>query len=84
MKVQIEKQIEVSTDRNFEGLNAIIEAALTSTNPKTAMKDFEDAVNDDDRIQDVDFFIYYGGSHIAIHEVLPNGENSERLLLITI
>lgn len=79
MKIQIEKPIEVQTDRNFDGLNAIIETARAV---KT-MKEFDSAIQTDFRIQDQDFFIYFGSSHIAIHEVLPNGENSERLLFIS-
>ena len=82
MKIQIEKQIEVSTDRNFEGLNAIINAGIKAKN----LNDFATAVTydklNDFLISEQDFFIYYGSSHIAIHEILPNGEKSERLLFI--
>lgn len=83
MRVQIEKQIEVQTDINFAGLNEIISAGLKSKD----IKDFAfyvtyDKLNDNN-ISEQDFFIYYGSSHIAIHEILPNGEKSERLLLIS-
>ena len=78
MKIQIEKTIEINTDRNFEGLNAIIEQALKA---KT-VKEFDISIQYDVRIQDEDFFIYFGGNHIAIHEILPTGEQSERLLFI--
>lgn len=78
MKLQIEKPIEVQTDRNFEGLNAIIETSLAVK----GVKEFDAAIQTDFRIQDQDFFIYFGSAHIAIHEVLPTGENSERLLYI--
>lgn len=78
MKVQIEKTIEINTRKTFVGLNAIIEQALKA---KT-VKDFDNGIQEDNRIHDADFFIYFGGAHIAIHEVLPNGETSERLLFI--
>lgn len=83
MKIQIEKTIEVQTDRNFAGLNSIIGAAKQS-------KDFNDFAFhltydklNEHNVSEQDFFIYYGSSHIAIHEILPNGEKSERLLFIT-
>lgn len=80
MKVQIEKQIEVQTSQTFEGLSAIIEHALKATSPNEMWK----SIQKDTRVQDVDFFILIAGSHVAVHEILPNGEKSERLLLITL
>lgn len=79
MKISIEKTIEVYTDRTIEGLNAIIEHALKAK----STSEFNKAIQSDDRIQDLDFFIYMVSSHIAIHEILPNGEKSDRLLFIT-
>lgn len=78
MKIQIEKQIEVNTDGNFAGLNAIIRHALKAK----SISEFDQECNADYEIQEQDFFIYNGGSHVAIHEILPNGERSERLLFI--
>jgi len=78
MKIQIEKQIETHTDRVFEGFNTIIELALKSS----SKEDFGFKVKKDKRIQDLDFFIFIAASHVAVHEILPNGEKSERLLLI--
>lgn len=79
MKIQIEKEIEVNTDRNFDGLNAIIGAALDSSSEGQ----FKIIVSNNDYISGLDFFIYYGAHHIAVHEILPTGEKSERLLLIS-
>jgi hypothetical protein len=77
MKIQIEKKIEVNTDRNFDGFNLIIRKALECS----SIEDFRN-------VQfpvwlSSDFFIYTAGSHIAVHEILPNKEKSERLLFIT-
>lgn len=73
MKIQIEKQIEVVTDETITALNRIIQHALQSVN----VEEFKVIRTEPD------FFIYYGSSHAAIHEILPNGEKSERLLFIT-
>lgn len=75
MKIQIEKQIEVLNSRTHEGLSAIIEHALKAK----SVSEMKQAIQTDERIQEIDFFIIYFGSHVAVHEVLPNGENSERL-----
>lgn len=79
MNIQIEKPIEVITDRTMEGLNAIIEIALKT---KTT-HEFDLLLQEDIRIQDIDFFVYMVNTHIAIHEELPNGERSKRLIMIT-
>lgn len=76
MKIQIEKQIEVTDDRTIGILNEIIKKALFEDNPQG----FKEEVGN---IYEPDFFIYFGGSHIAVHEILPNGEKSERLLFIS-
>lgn len=78
MKIQIEKQIEVHTDRNFDGLNAIIAEALQSK----SFKEIDTAFQLNRDISPLNFFIYFGSAHVAIHEILPNGEKSERLLFI--
>jgi len=79
MKIQIEKVIEVKTDRNYESLNSIIRHALAAH----GFEEFKINMMYKKNVIDADFFIYYGSAHIAVHEILPTGEKSERLLLIS-
>ncbi len=79
MKIQIEKVIEVKTDRNYESLNSIIRHAISAND----LEEFKISIMHKRNVINVDFFIYYGSSHIAVHEILPSGEKSERLLLIS-
>ena len=77
MKIQIEKKIEMITERSFGNFNLIVRKALECSNIEEFRNiEFNASVYSD-------FFIYIAGSHIAVHEIFPNKEKSERLLFIT-
>lgn len=78
MKIQIEKQAEVITEKNFFVLNEIIREALKGKDIQAVI----DGINKNKEIEgQEDFFIYAGGSHIAVHEIEPNGRKDENRLL---